>query len=237
MIARRKLRAGNSPRARAIAGAASGRFGEFRGCLVLAVAVAVATLAQANAAAEGDCEELPEAQRTHCQKVVDCMAIDDPDIRRVCLHAAGQSAEAPQSRVQPQARVQDPQPSMPAALPEETLGSAPPGQAEPSPESLPPVPPDRFRAKVTGIHQSILDRQVIALDDSYVFVGEHARRARLEVGHVVEVHRISSRFGSGRMWRISGPSRSPVEVFRVRCESDDVGRDDRRRCEQMLARR
>ncbi len=195
---------------------------------MLAVAVAAPALGEANAAAEGRCEELPQARRTHCQKVVDCMAIDEADVRRVCLHAARQSPQSP---------VQKAQLGAPPALVEEALGSAPPGQAESSPESLPPAPPDRFRAEVTGIHQSILDRQVIALDNSYVFVGEHARRARLEVGHVVEVHRMTSRFRSGRTWRIAGPSRSPVEVFRVRCESDDIGRDDRRRCERMLARR
>lgn len=200
---------------------------------MLAIVAAAAAHGEAHAAAESRCEELVEPQRAHCEKVVDCMAIDDADVRRVCLDAARPSAQSP-----PQER---PAPSAPPALVEETLGTPPPrpaqgqeARAEAPPESRPRVPPDSFSAEVTGIHQSILDRQVIALDNSYLFVGEHARRARLRVGQVVEVRRMKSRFRAGRTWRISGPSRSPVDVLRVRCESDDIGSDDRRRCERML---
>ena len=201
--------------------------------LALAIVAVAPAHVQTNAAPESRCEQLPQAQRAHCEKVVDCMAIDDSAVRRVCLDAAKPSAQSPEAQAAA--------PSARAILVEESLGTPPsrPTQVPPQspPESQPRVPPNSFSAEVTGIYQSILDRQVIALDDSYLFVGEHARRARLKVGQVVEVRRMKSRFRTGRTWRISGPSRSPVEVLRVRCESDDIGNDDRRRCERMLARR
>lgn len=202
--------------------------------LLLAAAIANPTLAEASS--ENRCDALPEPRRAHCEKVLDCMAIDDADVRRVCLEEARRQSER-----LPAQPTQQGTPGEPPTLVEETLGTPPP-RSHPQQQPLsPPVtplapPPDHFRAEVTGIHQSILDRQIIALDNRYVFEGEHARRARLKQGHEVEVRRMKSRFGSGRSWRITGPSRSPVEVLRIRCERDDIGSDDRRRCERMLDR-
>ncbi|MYE24273.1 MAG: hypothetical protein F4Y01_10055 [Gammaproteobacteria bacterium] len=198
--------------------------------LGLFLALAVASPVLADAASENRCDELAEPQRAHCEKVLDCMAIDDADVRRVCLEEAKRQSERPLARPAQQVAT----PGEPPALVEETLGTPPP-RSRPQQAPLSP-PPDRFHAEVTGIHQSILDRQVIALDNRYLFEGEHARRARLKQGQEVEVRRMKSRFGSGRNWRITGPARSPVEVLRIRCERDDIGSDDRRRCERMLDR-
>ena len=199
------------------------------------LALAIANPAWADAAPENRCEELPEPRRAHCEKMLDCMAIDDADVRRVCLDAAQRQSERPEQPARQEAA-----PGEPPVLVEETLGTPPPRRPQQAPAAplIAPLepPPDHFRAEVTGIHQSILDRQVIALDNRYVFEGEHARRARLKVGQEVEVRRMKSRFGSGRNWRLTGSARSPVEVQRIRCESDDIGSDDRRRCERMLDR-
>lgn len=200
-------------------------------------ALAVASPAFADASSESRCDELPEPRRAHCEKVLDCMAIDDADVRRVCLEEARRQSERPPAQPARQGTT----PGGPPVLVEETLGTPPPRSRPQEAPLSPPVtprepPPDHFHAEVTGIHQSILDRQVIALDNRYVFEGEHARRARLKQGHEVEVRRMKSRFGSGRNWRVTGPARIPVELLRIRCERDDIGSDDRRRCERMLDR-
>lgn len=100
----------------------------------------------------------------------------------------------------------------------------------------PQVPLDSFTGEVTRIHQSIHDRQIIALDNSYLFTSETARQARFKVGQSVEVRKQKSRFGSGRTWRIVGPSKRTVEAIRIRCERPDINSDDRRRCDRMIGK-
>ena len=198
---------------------------------------------------------------------MDCMTIEDADVRRACINAAQREdvRESPPTRptvqaeraqqaveqVAPEARpvVQDrvvrpeqaEQPTKAPKLEEQTVVTrrAPrernPVTVQPEYEPL-RAPPDRFTGEVTRIHQSVLDRQVIALDNSYVFVSDQAAQARLKVGQTVEAVKARSRIRSGRSWRLTGPSRRPVDAFRARCERDDIGSDDRRRCERMLDR-
>ena len=90
--------------------------------------------------------------------------------------------------------------------------------------------------EVTAIHQSVLDRQVIAIDNRYLFVSEYGKQAGLDEGDAVEATRASSRFRKGRTWRLVGPARRPVDAFRIRCEHDDIAVDDRKRCASMLDR-
>ena len=131
------------------------------------------------------------------------------------------------------------EPKEPPTLEEQTVVTRRPARqpdaVQPQDEPL-RAPPDRFMGEVTRIHQSVLDRQVIALDNSYVFVSDQAAQARLKVGQTVEAVKARSRIGSGRAWRLTGPSRRPIDAFRARCERDDIGSDDRRRCERMLDR-
>ena len=194
-------------------------------------AALLALLAAAGTAADR-CADLDGAQRTRCEKVVDCMAIDDTEVRRVCLDAVDADPSAPQRGAQAPDRG-EPASAAPGGDPSE---SVPRGDHAPerSGGAGGREPPDDFSAEVTRIHQSILERQLISVDDSYLFVGDDARRGRLKVGQTVEVSRMESRFRPGRNWRIVGPTRNPIEVFRIRCERGDLPRDDRRRCEQML---
>ena len=236
--------------------------------------VLVTTSASIAAWAQTGCEEVPEARRAQCEKVMDCMTIEDADVRRACINAAQRATvqESPPSRqtVQPE-RVQQPtrqvtaeeregppsieeppivqertirptqatEPKGPPKLEEQTVGTRRPAR-QPADRAAQPeplrAPPDSFTGEVTRIHQSVLDRQVIALDNRYVFFGDQAAQARLKVGQSVEAVKARSRIRSGRTWRLTGPSRRPIDAFRARCERDDIGSDDRRRCDQMLER-
>ena len=219
----------------------------------VAASVLLGGLTSAPASAQTGCEEVPESRRVQCEKVMDCMAIDDADIRRACIATAQrqdaaptpQAAEAPtRSAVQTETRRTAPEPvretRQPApAIEEQTLATQDdtpaPTAAEADAAPL-RTPPDSFTGEVTRIHQSVLDRQVIALDNSYVFTSDLAKQARLKVGQMVEAERATSRIRSGRSWRLIGPSRRPIDAFRIRCERDDIGSDNRRRCDRMLDR-
>ena len=243
---------------------------------VRTLGILVAASASVPVWAQTGCEDVPEARRAQCEKVMDCMTIEDADVRRACINAAQREAatESPRSRptVQPERvqqgveqvppeepsageregpapRMQEPsageregqaaEPKEPPTLEEQTVVTRRPARqpdaVQPQDEPL-RAPPDRFMGEVTRIHQSVLDRQVIALDNSYVFVSDQAAQARLKVGQTVEAVKARSRIGSGRAWRLTGPSRRPIDAFRARCERDDIGSDDRRRCERMLDR-
>lgn len=212
------------------------------------------------------CEDVPEARRAQCEKVMDCMTIEDADVRRACINAAQREAaqeshsqqtiepervRQADSQVAPEARPivreraaqpeQAEEPERPPTIEEQTVvtrrSARQPAGAVVQPEDEPlRAPPDHFTGEVTRIHQSVLDRQVIALDNRYVFMSEQAAQARFKVGQPVEAVKARSRIRAGRTWRLTGPSRRPVDAFRARCELDDIGSDDRRRCERMLDR-
>ena len=208
----------------------------------VAASVLLGVLTGAPASAQTGCEEVPESRRAQCEKVMDCMAIDDADIRRACIATAQRQDAAP--AVQTETRRTAPEPvretRQPApAIEEQTLATQDdtpvPTAAEADTTPL-RTPPDSFTGEVTRIHQSVLDRQVIALDNNYVFTSDLAKQARLKVGQMVEAERATSRIRSGRSWRLIGPSRRPIDAFRIRCERDDIGSDNRRRCDRMLDR-
>ena len=206
------------------------------------------------------CEEVPEASRAQCEKVLDCMAIENAVVRRVCIAAAqGEAEDEDAPRDEPAiGQKQEPEQGQPAPAPqpppreqpereaepvlqEQTIGSRRPAPTERTqsdqPADLPLAePPESFTGEITRVHQSVLERQVIALDNRYVFVSDQAAQARLKRGQMVEAKKARSRFREGRTWRLVGPSRRPIDAFRVRCELDDLGKDDRRRCERMLDR-
>ena len=186
------------------------------------------------------CEEVPEPRRAQCERVVDCMAIEDADVRRACIDAAQKLPQQP-------AQIEEPIPPEPrqetgaTTLEQQTVviqreTSAPSRDAPQAEHSRLREPAKSFTAQVTWVHQSILDRQVIALDNSYVFVSDLASPARLKAGQTVEVKKTTSRIVSSRTWWITGPNRHRIEAIRIRCESDTIGGDDRRRCSRMLDR-
>lgn len=218
---------------------------------------------------ESACETVPESRRAECEKVLDCMTIEDADVRRVCIDAAqdeepvvvpqAPAAQQPEPEAQLESEAsREPQRALapdqilkpdpryetrePPVLEEQTVTlkrqPATSVPTQPQNQNLPELrpPAENFTATVSRIHQSILDRQLIALDNSFLFVSDHASPARLKVGQTVDVERRKSRFRTTRTWLIVGANRHTIEASRIRCEKDGIGADDRRRCEQMLNR-
>lgn len=187
--------------------------------------------------------------------------MDDEQVRRACIDAAQQpeAEPAPSSEDQP-ARDEPPiQEDAPILHEQQVVPAEPetdrvrrevpvrkdaPSEDEPRPRDAPRAqsaslsePPDEWSGTVSRIYQSILDRQLIAVDGKYLFESDRAAHARLEAGERVEVAKVSSRFFRGsRRWRITGESRTQIRAFRIHCESEDIRADDRRKCAQMLAR-
>lgn len=235
---------------------------------------------------ETGCEQVPEARRAQCLKVLSCLRVDDEEVRRACIDAAQEPAPeaAPSSREEP-VREAAPSSQDEPAREEPSVRNEPPvrdesrsqeaptlrereveppqreasrpieGEAPTAPtrparerqeEARPaaPVrsaaqlePPDEWSGTISRIYQSILDRQLIAVDGKYLFESDRAAHARLEAGERVAVAKVSSRFFRGsRRWRIAGPSRTQIIAFRIHCESEDIRADDRRKCAQMLDR-
>lgn len=241
----------------------------WRSCVV---GILIGTPFTAPAWAQTGCDEVPESRRAQCERVMDCMTIDDADVRRACIAAAQRAVKVPtqtplveeqqaqpqpaadpvvveeQSQRTPVERPQTPtvqaerlQPRERPQLEEQTVGTRRQTQATTptaaQPQTVPlREPPESFSGEVTRIHQSILDRQVIALDNAYLFVSDQAAQGRFKVGQTIEASKATSRIRAGRTWRLVGPARRPVDAFRIRCERDDIGSDDRRRCERMLDR-
>lgn len=184
--------------------------------------------------------------------------MDDEQVRRACIDAAQQPEAEPASGSEERpARDEPPVQEDPPILHEQQVVPAKPevrheapvredalGRDESKPrdasraQSAPsPEPPDEWNGTVSRIYQSILDRQLIAVDGKYLFESDSAAHARLEAGERVEVAKVSSRFFRGsRRWRITGESRTQIRAFRIHCESEDIRADDRRKCAQMLAR-
>ena len=231
--------------------------------------VAGLTFAAINAWSTEECASVPQDRRAQCEKVMDCLAIDDTAVRRACIAAAQRDSavdtnEGPRpltvddllppptrasratnrvaAPVVPQrdrpaepAREETQRRASPVARMPRTQPDRPVDDAEPMPSLAGlSAPQPNFSGKVTGIFDSILDRQLVAIDGAYLFESDDAGKSRLKVGQTVELTKSRSRILSGRSWRLVGPSTRPFQAFRIRCELDDIKRDDRRKCEQML---
>ena len=247
-----------------------------RGCRAVFFCAGV-VLALAGAAAHGEetgCDQVPEARRAQCLKVLSCLRVDDEEVRRACIDAAQEPApdaaldsqneparDEPLARDEPPVRdksrseeapilrereVEPPQREASRPAENETR-TAPTAQVRETQEeargtapvrsAAQPEPPDEWSGTISRIYQSILDRQLIAVDGKYLFESDRAAHARLEAGEQVAVAKVSSRFFRGsRRWRITGPSRTQIIAFRIHCESEDIRADDRRKCAQMLDR-
>ena len=181
------------------------------------------------------------------------MVVEDDDIRRACIDAAQRHASklAQQETQEPSQQASQSPPILPEQRVEAPSADAARQREENEPNRPIPngasaqgaraapshEPPDEFSGTVSRVYQSILDRQLIAVDAKYLFASDRAAHARLAEGERVEVEKVSSRFfGTGRQWRIMGSSRTPIVAFRIRCEIQDIRSDDRRKCMQMLDR-
>ena len=207
---------------------------------------------------EAGCDQVPESRRAQCLKVLSCLRVDDEQVRRACIDAAQQPEAEPASDSEDQPARDEPRihedppilheqqvvPAKPEVRREVRVREDAPDRDQPKPPDAPraqsassPEPPDEWSGTVSRIYQSILDRQLIAVDGKYLFESDSAAHARLEAGERVEVAKVSSRFFRGsRRWRITGESRTQIRAFRIHCESEDIRADDRRKCAQMLAR-
>ena len=210
---------------------------------------------------EAGCDQVPESRRAQCLKVLSCLRVDDEQVRRACIDAAQQpeAEPAPSSEDQPTRDEPPIQEDAPILHEQQVVPAEPetdrvrrevpvredaPSVDEPRPRDAPRAqsaspaePPDEWSGTVSRIYQSILDRQLIAVDGKYLFESDRAAHARLEAGERVEVAKVSSRFFRGsRRWRITGESRTQIRAFRIHCESEDIRADDRRKCAQMLPR-
>ena len=230
-----------------------------RGCRVAWLIGGLILGCAAASGEEAGCDQVPESRRAQCLKVLSCLRVDDEQVRRACIDAAQQPEAEPASDSEDQPAPDEPpihedapilhEQQVAPAKPEEVRHEVPvredaPGRDEPKPRDAPrvqsaspPEPPDEWSGTVSRIYQSILDRQLIAVDGKYLFESDSAAHARLEAGERVEVAKVSSRFFRGsRRWRITGESRTQIRAFRIHCESEDIRADDRRKCAQMLAR-
>ena len=176
-----------------------------------------------------------------------CMLIEDDEARRSCIDAAQQPQPAreqvPLEPRQPQLAPEQPQPvaEQPPSMQEQLVAPTNneprhPAPRKPARDTRWQEPAAKFTGNVSRIYQSILDRQLIAVDSTYLFESDRAGLAGLDEGERVEVEKMASRFGSGRRWRITSSSRTRITAYRVRCEVENIRADDRRKCTLMLDR-
>jgi len=108
----------------------------------------------------------------------------------------------------------------------------PPEVTERSVESTVLDIPKRFTAKVTYVRKLMYDRQLVVLDGNLLFETERASHSRLERGDSVNVVRTSAFLGE--RYNIAGSSGGSVRASRLRCESAELGAENRRKCDSLL---
>ena len=124
---------------------------------------------------------------------------------------------------------------------------SPPAAPEPDPAVSVPTPPEvtersiestvleipkRFSAEVTDVRKLLYDRQLIVLDGKLVFETDRASYSRLKSGDSVKVVRTSAFLGE--RYSIAGSSGGSVRASRLRCESTELGAENRRKCDALL---
>ena len=212
---------------------------------------ATALFATAAQAESTECEDMSGVQKAQCERVMDCMALTDREVRRACIAAVERASGRAEPKSSPPRPAAPPPPAVvttpqPAeqqsdrtleerleAL-EERLADTAGGEATDT-GAYPPPPPPEFSGELTDIYGSVMDRRLLTLDDRYVFEVERAKRGRFKVGQTVEAKRANSLMGN-RSWVLTGPVGASVQALRIRCEREELGRDDRRRCAGMLNR-
>lgn len=216
-----------------------GRFG------VLFLAMA-ATGAHADTS---DCDGMSRTQQTQCERVMDCMALEDRDVRRACISAVQRAGG--QTRNESEDRAASPLEAARSVVVnsprragkrdvqtvEERLDALEEQLAEPGGTAdtgtYPPPPPPEFTGELTDIYGSVMGRRLLTIDNQYLFESERAKRGRFKVGQTVQARQSRSMMGK-RAWVLTGPVGGSVQALRIRCEHEDLGRDDRRRCAGML---
>ena len=93
--------------------------------------------------------------------------------------------------------------------------------------------PRRFEGSVTAFRRLVRDRQLIAVDDRLLFLGDVADESNIEVGDTVLVRRTSSMFG-GERYIITGPSERSIAGRRILCERIELNKVNRNRCATLV---
>ena len=93
--------------------------------------------------------------------------------------------------------------------------------------------PRRFEGNVTAFRRLVRDRQLIAVDDRLLFLGDVADESNIEVGDTVLVRRTSSMFG-GERYIITGPSERSIAGRRILCERVELNKVNRNRCATLV---
>ena len=212
--------------------------------------VLIASITTATAHAKTfDCDGMSGRQQTQCERVMDCMALEDRDVRRACIsavqRAGGQTGNESANRgalppeLSRSAVVNSPRRAgkREAQTVEERLDALEEKFSEPTDNTdigpYPAPPPPEFTGELTDIYGSVMGRRLLTIDKKYLFESERAKRGRFKVGQTVEAKQSKSMMGK-RAWVLTGPVGGSVQALRIRCEHEDLGRDDRRRCAGML---
>lgn len=207
--------------------------------------IALISILPATAETSG-CEHLSGVQKTQCERVLDCMSINDREVRQACVAAVERSTlKTPAERDEPvtqeaaplPARTDSPRPAPSRTAPRQETRESLEARVEELEEQLAgsesAEPPERFSGKITAIFSSVLDRKLLTVDDQYLFESDQASEGRFKVGQTVQMKKSPSLLGS-RKWLLTGPVGRSVDALRIRCERDDLGRSDRTRCDSML---
>ena len=185
-----------------------------------------------------DCEALPDARQGLCRELVACLTVADDDRRDRCIDAAQRQSKRAAPQTPKPSAAKTPRPAArtdvpklvtisPAAKPPEAQSPNPRPAQAPRPPDHPFTIPDEFTAEVTAIRTLILNRRIVALDNRYVFDGDRAGEAHLELSQQVDVKRSGGFFSR---WRIVGPNKRPFTATRIRCEREELGVHNRRKC-------
>ena len=131
--------------------------------------------------------------------------------------------------------VPPPPPVQPSATPSQAPETAEASVRRDSPVSQSTVEravldiPKSFVGDVTAFRALVRDRQLIAVNDQLLFEGDVATSSDIELGDMVTVQRLSSRFRSDR-FRIIPPSKRAIMARRIQCERVELPQETRRKC-------
>lgn len=207
---------------------------------------------------EQSCGELLGDERTLCDLMARCNAIDDNSRRWSCLRAASrlrdsltdtESIPSSSNSVDPDLETslifsesaskskKQSVPQKPATpVSKEEVSEA----ATTNEEELPSVEkrqilvdvfdiPPTFVGKVSAVRRLVRDRQLIAVNGNLLFEGDVANSSAVLEGDVITVARLSSLFKSDR-FRLIPRSKRAIMARRLRCESPELLAETRGKC-------
>ncbi len=204
-------------------------------------------------AEEQSCGELSGDERTLCDLMARCNAIDDSSRRWSCLRAASRLRDSLGDPVSDASRTDEPK--LDTSLirletaPKSTRNSSPTKPVKKEEDSEPAVSnaedlpavekrqilvdvfdiPPRFVGKVSGVRRLVRDRQLIAVNGNLLFEGDVANSSAVLEGDVIEVARLSSLFRSER-FRLIPRSKRAIMARRLQCESPELLAETRSKC-------